>query len=501
MKRKLWTVALMVALALIMALGARAEGLTVVPDDEPAPEERVSEIEAMLGAPNDGEAEEEEEEEEEEGDICEVTLVTNGGYYELDDDEKVTTLKVFCPKGIECNPMEVFPDPKRSGYRYVAGWSLIKGGDPIESCAFQGGETLYTCWERVDIASGDISVEISPKGYVYSGRAKKPSTVKVIYRVDNEEIKLTKGHYTVSYKNNVDAGSGTAQVIVKGKGDFKGKRITYFSIQKAEQAITLSTSSETNAVMEGKTIELNIEGAKGELSYHTKGSDPGKVNVTGKSNKKAEIKGEKAGKVTLTVKSAATNNYKEGSASIEITVKPRPEAPKDLKAENLEKHIRLKWKDVDGATGYKIYLGNKPIATESKCSCMVDGSMVNPINKRLENGTIYTFTVTAVRDGDEGEKSDKVKIMRLTAPASAKVKKTGTKMVSASWKGNSKAEGYQIQFASNSKFDRATSVMINKNTKTSTLFSPHAKTTWYFRIRAYNGNYYSWWKSMGSVKL
>ena len=497
MKRKLWTIVLMISLALAVVLGARAEGLTLVPDDGPAPEAQVPEVDTALGAPNDGAAN---EEEEEEGDICEVTLVTNGGYYELDDDEKVTTLKVFCPKGIECNPMEVFPDPKRSGYRYVAGWSLIKGGDPIESCAFQGGETLYTCWERVDIASGDISVEISPKSYVYSGRAKEPSTVRVIYRVDNEEIRLTKAHYTVSYKNNVDAGSGTAQVIVKGRGDFKGTRITYFSIQKAEQAITLSTSSETNEVMEGKTIELNIEGAKGELSYHTKGSDPGKVNVTGKSNKKAEIKGEKAGKVTLTVKSAATNNYKEGSASIEITVKPRPEAPKNLKAENYEKFISLEWKGVNGAT-YNIYLGNKLLTTQSKTICMVTDSMLEAIGSSLENGKKYTFTVTAVKDGGESKDDTFTKIMRLTPPASAKLAKKLPGQVLASWKANSKAEGYKIQVADNPSFNNAKFYTISKNTTTSKLFTLARKRVWYFRIRAYNGNYYSWWKVIGSVML
>ena len=63
----------------------------------------------------------------------------------------------------------------------------------------------------------------------YKGKALKPSP-KITYNGK----KLVKGtDYTLSYKSNNKA--GTAKIIIKGKGNFKGKRTVTFKINKAKK--------------------------------------------------------------------------------------------------------------------------------------------------------------------------------------------------------------------------------------------------------------------------
>ena len=63
----------------------------------------------------------------------------------------------------------------------------------------------------------------------YTGKALKPD-VTVKAKVNGKTVTLTKGtDFTVTYKNNVE--KGTATVIIKGKGNFKGTLTKTFTIK------------------------------------------------------------------------------------------------------------------------------------------------------------------------------------------------------------------------------------------------------------------------------
>lgn len=86
-------------------------------------------------------------------------------------------------------------------------------------------------------AISTATIKLSQKKYTYTGAAKTPK-VTVTYRGK----KLAKGTaYTVTYKNNRTA--GTAKVVVKGKGNFKGKKTLTFSIVKKKSPSSSSSSS------------------------------------------------------------------------------------------------------------------------------------------------------------------------------------------------------------------------------------------------------------------
>ena len=111
-----------------------------------------------------------------------------------------------------------------------------------------GSRTVTFPIEKADISSTEIAV----KNATFTGSAIKPSvTVKL------GNVTLKEGtHYTLSYKNNVNA--GTAQVIVSGKGSLEGAVTKSFTISKADISKASISASGTYAP-DGVKIGINAK--------------------------------------------------------------------------------------------------------------------------------------------------------------------------------------------------------------------------------------------------
>ena len=80
---------------------------------------------------------------------------------------------------------------------------------------------------ETDISACEIIVE-DKDSIVYDGKVKKPGII-----IKNGDVVLTQGRdYTVSYRNNINA--GTASVIIRGSGSYRGSVTEKFEISKAE---------------------------------------------------------------------------------------------------------------------------------------------------------------------------------------------------------------------------------------------------------------------------
>ena len=102
-------------------------------------------------------------------------------------------------------------------------------------------EKQFTIRKVSSSAKPDLSMgtaELSQNSYVYDGTAKKPS-VTVSY--NGKKLKEDRD-YTVSYKNNVEA--GIASVIITGKGDYKGSIERLFTILESSNPDDPSTPTE-----------------------------------------------------------------------------------------------------------------------------------------------------------------------------------------------------------------------------------------------------------------
>lgn len=74
----------------------------------------------------------------------------------------------------------------------------------------------------------NIALENSAAAYIYNGKAQKP---KLTVR-EQSGAEVSKSNYTVSYLNNINAGTATA--VVTGKGAYAGTKAVDFTIQKQQ---------------------------------------------------------------------------------------------------------------------------------------------------------------------------------------------------------------------------------------------------------------------------
>ena len=135
-------------------------------------------------------------------------------------------------------------------------------------------------------------VHVTSESYTYDGTEKKPSVT-----VNNGSKDLAAGtDYTVTYQDNIAAGSNTAKVIVEGTGNYTAKVTKSFTIDKASLADAQMTLSQTSYEYDGtaKTpaavltmgSRTLVAGTDYTLSYNdnTEATESATVTATGKGN-------------------------------------------------------------------------------------------------------------------------------------------------------------------------------------------------------------------------
>lgn len=101
---------------------------------------------------------------------------------------------------------------------------------------------------------GEFEVEIIGNPYKYTGKTIKPQ-IKV---TAGEIVLKEKTDYTVSYKNNTNAGIGTASAVVTGKGNYSGTKEVVFTIQPISmEGMTLSEDIVSQYNAKKPTVAVN----------------------------------------------------------------------------------------------------------------------------------------------------------------------------------------------------------------------------------------------------
>ena len=212
-----------------------------------------------------------------------------------------------------------------------------------KTCSIKGAKTLtlseatQTAYEEDDNTDkyfSEVTFVFDPtleyaevsglKAKTYTG---KKITQKPVVTFDG--AKLKKGSdYTVSYKNNTNA--GTATITFKGKGSYKGTKLTKtFTINKAANTFAAKLVKKKQTAKYGKKttfkaaklfkVTKNVSG--GKVTYK-KVSGKKKITIT-KAGKLTVKKGLKKGtyKVKVRLTAAATKNYKKATKTLTLKVK------------------------------------------------------------------------------------------------------------------------------------------------------------------------------------
>ena len=243
--------------------------------------------------------------------------------------------------------------------------------------------------------------------------------------------------------------------------------LSRISISKA--SVTLSTSTyayDGKAKKPGVTVKLNGKTLKNGTDYTVSYSNntkvgTAKVTITGKGNY--------TGSVSKTFK--IKNNFKKATVSGIST--------KAFTGKNITQSITVKYngKTLKNGTDYTVsYSNNKKIGTAT----------VKIAGKGSYTGTITkTFKINPAKQ----------EIQKLTAKSKA---------FFVDWAQKGSATGYEIQYATNSKFTSAKKVTITNNkTDKTTVSKLSGKKKYYVRVRSYTTvkgtKYYGAWSASKSV--
>ena len=243
--------------------------------------------------------------------------------------------------------------------------------------------------------------------------------------------------------------------------------LSRISISKA--SVTLSTSTyayDGKAKKPGVTVKLNGKTLKNGTDYTASYSNntkvgTAKVTITGKGNYTGSVS------KTYSIK----NDFKKATVSGIST--------KAFTGKNITQSITVKYngKTLKKGTDYTVsYSSNKNIGTAT----------VKVAGKGSYTGTITkTFKINPAKQ----------EIQKLTAKSKA---------FFVDWAQKGSATGYEIQYATNSKFTSAKKVTITNNkTDTKTISKLSGKKKYYVRVRSYTTvkgtKYYGAWSASKSV--
>ena len=243
--------------------------------------------------------------------------------------------------------------------------------------------------------------------------------------------------------------------------------LSRISISKAN--VTLSTSTyayDGKAKKPGVTVKLNGKTLKNGTDYTVSYSNntkvgTAKVTITGKGNYTGSVS------KTFSIK----NNFKKATVSGIST--------KAFTGKNITQSITVKYngKTLKNGTDYTVsYSNNKKIGTAT----------VKIAGKGSYTGTVTkTFKINPAKQ----------EIQKLTAKSKA---------FFVDWAQKGSATGYEIQYATNSKFTSAKKVTITNNkTDKTTISKLSGKKKYYVRVRSYTTvkgtKYYGAWSASKSV--
>jgi aryl-phospho-beta-D-glucosidase BglC (GH1 family) len=339
----------------------------------------------------------------------------------------------------------------------------------------------FTITKRA-MAGGTVSVASSVS---FTGSNITPSvTVKVAGRT------LTSGtDYTVSYSNNKNV--GTSNVYVYGKGNYSGSLSAKFDIVPAKQQI--------------QKLETKYKGFY--IDWAQKGSATGydveysvKANMSGAVSK--HLTANKPDTLTVSGLSGDKTYYVRVRSYTNVNGKVYYGAWSDVKS------IKTANNDITKATvsgiSTKLFTGK----------AITQNVTVKVGNTVLKNGTDYTVSYSnnkkvgkaTVKITGKGKYGGVITKTFKINPAKQEIQKLTAKSKAffVDWAQKGSATGYEIQYATNSKFTSAKKVTITNNkTDKTTISKLSANKKYYVRVRSYTTvggtKYYGAWSSVKNV--
>ncbi|MBQ6325447.1 MAG: fibronectin type III domain-containing protein [Clostridia bacterium] len=280
------------------------------------------------------------------------------------------------------------PPLREEDGRYVCDFSLVFQGTGVGTAYLEIGVYVGNAeYDKHTITFhviNDPSVKPAPvniskcavtvKDQTYTGKALKP-----VVTVKYGKTKLVKGtDYTVSYKNNKEA--GTATVTLTGKGDYTGTRKVTFTIKPAKLS-KCSFSALKDAVYSGAARKPGVTVKFGTAKLK-KGTD---YTVAYKNNIEVGT-----ATVTLTGKGNFT-----GTKKLTFAINPKNVSISKLAAGT--KQLSVQWTAREDVTGYEIEYGLNSKLKDGTTVKVKKAATAKKVIKGLKSGKKYYVHIRAYR--------------------------------------------------------------------------------------------------------
>lgn len=314
--------------------------------------------------------------------------------------------------------------------------------------------------EPLDLSTAVIA---QIKDQIYSGKEITPAVV-----VTNENKKLGTADYTVTYADNLNA--GTAKITLTGQGNYTGTAAATFVITPKDMGkigaafkngnsfdYTGSAITPAMTVTDGKT-EMK-QGTDYTISYTNN------VNV-----------GTNTAKPTVVI--TGIGNY-GGTKEVVFTIK---------KAKLAADCITL------SKTDYTYNGKNcKPKVTVKDANGRTlkentDYTVVYPTDLKSIGKKKITVTGTGNYEGRADAEYGVAEKVTVKKAAIKSVKNTKSKKATVTIKALADVDGYEISYSTSKKFTAATTKTVNAATNKQTITKLKKGKTYYFRVRAYKEN-------------
>ena len=401
---------------------------------------------------------------------------------------------------------------------------------------------------------------LSETSYVYDGTYKKPAATVTL---DGKVLQAGKD-YTISYRNNLNVGAAT--VIATGMGDYTGYTSKNFTITKRAMAggtvsVTSSVSFTGSNITPSVTVKVAgrtlTNGTDYTVSYsNNKNVGTSNVYVYGKGNYSGSLSAKfdivpakqqiqkletkyKGFYIDWAQKGSATgydveysvNANMSGAVSKHLTAnKPDTLTVSGLAGDKVY-YVRVRsYTNVNGKVYYGAWSDIKSIKTANNdiTKATVSGISTKAFtgkaitqnvtvkvgNTVLKNGTDYTVSYSnnkkvgkaTVKITGKGKYGGVITKTFKINPAKQEIQKLTAKSKAffVDWAQKGSATGYEIQYATNSKFTGAKKVAITNNkTDKTTVSKLSGNKKYYVRVRSYTTvggtKYYGTWSAVKNV--
>lgn len=401
---------------------------------------------------------------------------------------------------------------------------------------------------------------LSETSYVYDGSYKKPAATVTL---DGKVLEAGKD-YTISYRNNQNVGAAT--VIATGMGDYTGYTSKNFTITKRAMAGgTVSIASSVSFTGSNVTPSVTVKAAGRTLTSGTdytvsysnnKNVGTASVYVYGKGNYSGSLSAKfdivpakqqiqkletryKGFYIDWAQKGSATgydveysvNSNMSGAVSRHLTAnRPDTLTISGLAGDKVY-YVRVRsYTNVNGKVYYGAWSDVKSIKTANNdiTKATVSGISTKAFTGKaitqnvtvkvgstvLKNGTDYTVSYSnnkkvgkaTVKITGKGKYGGVITKTFTINPAKQEIQQLTAKSKAffIDWAQKGSATGYEVQYATNSKFTGAKKVTITNNkTDKTTVSKLSANKKYYVRVRSYttvNGTkYYGAWSAVKNV--